>query len=723
MSFFRTRRTWPGKVASAPGKRHRVRPAYRSLSAGVEQLEDRSMMAVDLIGIGFDVSNATFSPGDAVPVVWQLANQGNDTAFNGFEVDFFLSRDSFITTDDLFVGSRTLPPGFPGFFAISPQFDTIFLPPSSNFIWNGSGTYFLGMIVDPFNNVFESNEFNNFNRGFGFDVDALQISVASAQPDLLGTRLAVNTANLTAGGQIGISFDIANNGLQPAGAFQVSFFLSADSNISASDKLLGTFSSTGLGANSTLSDSKTFTLPSPGDPIYSGGGPLFVGMIIDSGDAVTEGNEFNNSNRGLGLDIGQISVEVPSQIFLEDLPETGIPPGTLLSEYLQQARKYIDGIVAEQKSLRSTVKGVVDMRESVSDLRAISKSLGRIRSMIEPLRTGKKSSVALGGGVVLDRAQLELAERSLVRLLNSLRDLDGTAFVAAQTNGDFEFPASKSALVRAAAADEDPMASLRPVIKSVFDMTNISNLFNKGAEAFKNAEAVAGKFQQDAAAAILGRAGAISTMIGFMGRSGQNETLALLPESLRQDIDVSKESMRKDFWKSLPDIASLGIPVPNAGGKKFLEILQKVKDGGEALVRAYEAVLNKFEEVRTAVRSKLLRGKWKGDLTFRVEVNGIPSFFTDPTSLKFAAQKKGVQTGTFTYLEPRIDPTSGQVVKRTKRTIKFSGSWTSDDDFQGSIKLANGGEFQFNWNFNGTLLGGNLVEGDDSTSFSVRKVG
>jgi CARDB protein len=158
----------------------------------VEELEDRSMMSVDLLGSYLSARFDTFSPGDTVATQWRVANQGFDTAFSGFNVDFYLSQDRFISTSDRFIRSWYLPAGFPGFYEIPTVYDSVPLPAATDAFWDHSGAYYIGMIVDSGNTVFEGNEFNNSNSYFlGTDVAQINVnvSVSQSQGDIDLTQL------------------------------------------------------------------------------------------------------------------------------------------------------------------------------------------------------------------------------------------------------------------------------------------------------------------------------------------------------------------------------------------------------------------------------------------------------------------------------------------------------------------------------------------------------
>jgi subtilase family serine protease len=83
---------------------------------------------------------------------------------------------------------------------------------------------------------------------------------------------------------------IANQGGTDAGSLTVAFYLSQDTSVTSSDTLLGTKTVTSLTAGSTSTVTASFTVPSG-----IATGKYYVGVIVDSGSAIVESNEGNNS--------------------------------------------------------------------------------------------------------------------------------------------------------------------------------------------------------------------------------------------------------------------------------------------------------------------------------------------------------------------------------------------------------------------------------------------
>jgi subtilase family serine protease len=94
---------------------------------------------------------------------------------------------------------------------------------------------------------------------------------------------------VTRGTSASFSSAIKNQG-GPAGSFTVTFYLSKDNVINTSDTLLGTVTVPSLGGGSTTTVSGSFTVPTS-----IANAKYFVGVVVDSGSAIAETNETNNT--------------------------------------------------------------------------------------------------------------------------------------------------------------------------------------------------------------------------------------------------------------------------------------------------------------------------------------------------------------------------------------------------------------------------------------------
>jgi len=139
----------------------------------------------------------------------------------------------------------------------------------------------------------------------------LSIGQVSGSPDLRGYSGYYNVQETSAywGEQIHVDFAIANYG-DAAGPFKVEFFVSDDSNINdGNDYSLFKGSIPGIDAWIARSYSATIYLPST-NPI-GGSSPYYIGMFVDTDNEVTESDETNNKNQGIGTDYDSLTILVP----------------------------------------------------------------------------------------------------------------------------------------------------------------------------------------------------------------------------------------------------------------------------------------------------------------------------------------------------------------------------------------------------------------------------
>lgn len=178
---------------------------------------------------------------------------------------------------------------------------TSFTP--NGFLLNqASGTNFLGSEVDYINA--SSGLHNDFGR------DAWEYD---AKPDLIAASFDILQSNARPGNSISVQFSVMNKGQALAAASNVSFYLSTDSTITTTDRLLGTTSIPLFNGYLTSNlFNTTLTLPGFGEGIWYGNGNYFIGMIVDSGNTIAETNESNNINQGLARDLDRLAISMPS---------------------------------------------------------------------------------------------------------------------------------------------------------------------------------------------------------------------------------------------------------------------------------------------------------------------------------------------------------------------------------------------------------------------------
>jgi hypothetical protein len=198
--------------------------------------------------------------------------KNNGTEPSGFcNLGYFLSKDLTVGSDT-FLGINMVNSLLPGQSqSFSQEFDISSYP----------GTWYILLLVDPYNMVAEDNESNNSHSPSIFTVN------------VPGPNLTVNFANYTYYGtrQLNLDVTVMNNGTVSAGSSVLGFYLSADANISTGDIKLGDVPIFSLppGAQSA----KSFVVSDIGN--YAPSGSYFVGAVVDETNAVPELYETDNT--------------------------------------------------------------------------------------------------------------------------------------------------------------------------------------------------------------------------------------------------------------------------------------------------------------------------------------------------------------------------------------------------------------------------------------------
>jgi len=147
---------------------------------------------------------------------------------------------------------------------------------------------------------------------------ATLFSPCIAAPDLAGTHTNVVQEPLQWGDSFSYTYSVKNFGKNAgyggdeanAGPFTIRFVMSIDDNInSPPDHYLGEVNVGGLVGGGTASGSTTLTLPSSPPPFFTESDEVWIGMIVDFGDAVDEAVEHNNSNLGEYKDYDSVPID------------------------------------------------------------------------------------------------------------------------------------------------------------------------------------------------------------------------------------------------------------------------------------------------------------------------------------------------------------------------------------------------------------------------------
>lgn len=201
-----------------------------------------------------DQSTGTNSDSNFVNVTFGIKNTGA-FAVNSFKVGFRLSRNGEIETDDRIDKSLMVVREQNGSFTESQYFDIasvlaagqsksfsakLKLPDTLDPYWFVDGKYYIGMELDPTNQVAEFGEPNttdNYNTGFGRDKAELLIS-GTETTDLAASGIQITQGTLAPGQIITIQYTIQNLGNKPTTtdiSIPIRFFLSPDPNIDRGD--------------------------------------------------------------------------------------------------------------------------------------------------------------------------------------------------------------------------------------------------------------------------------------------------------------------------------------------------------------------------------------------------------------------------------------------------------------------------------------------------------
>lgn len=219
------------------------------------------------------VTPATADPGDPIRVEFTVTNAGNANAAAS-TVEVRSSADNVIDMNDALLDSRNvgqLMGNGTTQFSLDLRLPNTLQP----------GPIFIGVVADARNAVMESNEMNN--------TATVSVSV-SGNIDFDLINLTLNPTTGSPGTSVTLNSMLMNRGTLPAPTATVEVRLSNDQNINSNDSLLGTFTSPMIapGQAATL----TFTTMIP---MAANSGRVFVGLIVDPGNQVTESAENNNT--------------------------------------------------------------------------------------------------------------------------------------------------------------------------------------------------------------------------------------------------------------------------------------------------------------------------------------------------------------------------------------------------------------------------------------------
>ncbi|WP_342379307.1 hypothetical protein NVS55_07625 [Myxococcus stipitatus] len=273
-----------------------------------ELREDNNLYAQKTIGIGSKpdlvikelLAPANAMPNQSIPLSVRVCNQGMQPS-PGTETRIYLSVDdalSFVAPtgyqmpDQAFMAVMSVPSLMPGACLLLSTSAPVILPPDAQ----GEGRYFLGAIVDELRSVAELREDNN--------TFAKTLLGVGAKSDLVVSEMTA-PATIRAGGTLGITVKVCNQGTQPSSDSAVSVYVSMDLDLAPEgaspgtppgldQALVGTVPVSPLGPGMCTSRPLSAQVRTPPDALSSTG-DYYLGAYVDSYLQVGELREENNT--------------------------------------------------------------------------------------------------------------------------------------------------------------------------------------------------------------------------------------------------------------------------------------------------------------------------------------------------------------------------------------------------------------------------------------------
>ena len=244
----------------------------------------RPPQSIDLVATSID------GPGEGTQggsiSVYRIISNGGATNAGRFKIKYYFSSNRTISDSDFLLGEEEVTSLNGGF--VSGRNVNITVPARVS-----TGSYYLGMIVDADNAIFESNEGNNIER----DSEIIVIR-SGGRPNLVATSIDGPSSG-SQGGSISVRRRVSNDGNAASGTFKIGYYLSTNRTISTGDNLLGKEEIT-LNAGSSSDIMVSINIPNSISI-----GTFYLGMIVDVDEDVTESNEDNNIVRDSGtINIG-----------------------------------------------------------------------------------------------------------------------------------------------------------------------------------------------------------------------------------------------------------------------------------------------------------------------------------------------------------------------------------------------------------------------------------
>lgn len=256
-----------------------------------------------------------------------LINQGYRPTTDFF-VTFYTSEDSTVNRDDTAIGYylvTNLNEGeekkLTGYFPM----DTM-----------TPGTYYIGAIADPANEIMEVSEDNN-SKTYPTKITIPDVRSSSylvstgtspfvleesegdsrfiiSKPDLVVSKIT-SPQSVKQGESLQVNTTVKNQGNVDAGPFRLSLYLSPDALITEQDREIGSGEVSDLAVGMMRDGSAVINIPDDLSP-----GTYYLAARVDSGEALSEGNEGNNILfADKMVKVSALATPTPVQVVLPDL--------------------------------------------------------------------------------------------------------------------------------------------------------------------------------------------------------------------------------------------------------------------------------------------------------------------------------------------------------------------------------------------------------------------
>jgi subtilase family serine protease len=281
---------------------------------------------VDLVGSHFDIVQDQVIPGQEFDLAFTIANQGLASA-DTFEFDLYLSADANISADeDYYLGSYRIPDSLAGESDSGIRSSRYTAPAADHPFWSkGDGQYFAGMIIDPKNDILETDENNNSNQGLNLDSVETNVTGLDKLADLKPSgNFDVKTDTLNPGDTVEVQYQIANDGNVGADLFAAGFYIFTEDYLTNHDELSiedvpEVYYLQGDRASSLISlkagtdtgvMTTQLTLPTNWEGFNTGNNEYYIGVAADAYGDIVESDELNNSLNGALIDYEKVTINV-----------------------------------------------------------------------------------------------------------------------------------------------------------------------------------------------------------------------------------------------------------------------------------------------------------------------------------------------------------------------------------------------------------------------------